>query len=178
MKTLTKKQLVELDVRPLFALGKDPLQEILTTVKTIQHGQVLKIINSFEPTPLMALLAKKGFETYADPINKDLVETYFYKRENNRNDIAEKELAVNGNWDSFIKKFEGHIQEVDVRHLEMPQPMHTILENLDTLPKGNALYVYHKRIPVFLLPELAERGYDYRVNEIKDGDVRLLIFRN
>jgi hypothetical protein len=67
---------------------------------------------------------------------------------------------------------------VDVRHLEMPQPMITILDNLDHLPNETALYVYHKRIPVFLLPELAQRGFEYRIKEIQDGEVHLLIFRN
>jgi len=32
-------------------------------------------------------------------------------------------------------------------------------------------------LPVFLLPELAERKFDYRVNEIAPGEVHLLIFR-
>jgi uncharacterized protein (DUF2249 family) len=77
-----------------------------------------------------------------------------------------------------LKSFGDHIQKVDVRHLEMPQPMHTILEALDHLSSGTALYVYHKRIPVFLLPELVQRGFDYRIKEIKDGEVHLLIFEN
>ncbi len=40
----------------------------------------------------------------------------------------------------------------------MPLPMHTILEALKTLPNDKALFVYHKRIPVFLLPELEEQA--------------------
>jgi uncharacterized protein (DUF2249 family) len=58
----------------------------------------------------------------------------------------------------------------------MPLPMMTILEALDTLAAGTALYVYHKRIPVFLLPELAQRKFDYRIKEISAGEVHLLIF--
>jgi hypothetical protein len=60
----------------------------------------------------------------------------------------------------------------------MPQPMITILETLDTLPVDTALYIYHKRIPVFLLPELDQRGFEYRVKEISDGEVHLLIFKS
>jgi len=178
LQSLKKEQLLTLDVRPFFAMGNDPLQEIMAKVKTVQQGQVLKIINSFEPTPLMVLLAIKGFETYADAVGKDLVETYFYKPEKEKKEAEENEVAVKEDWDSILEKFKNHIQETDVRHLEMPQPMHTILEKLDSLPADNALYVYHKRIPVFLLPELAERGFDYRIKEIKEGEVRLLIFKN
>jgi len=40
------------------------------------------------------------------------------------------------------------------------------------------LFVYHKRIPVFLLPELRERNFDYRIKEIAPNEVRLLIFKD
>lgn len=55
--------------------------------------------------------------------------------------------------------------------------MMTILEKLEQLPKDKALFVYHKRIPVFLLPELKDRNFEYRINEISDADVHLLIFK-
>jgi hypothetical protein len=61
--------------------------------------------------------------------------------------------------------------------MEMPKPMMTILEALDVLADDQALYVYHKRIPVFLLPELQERKFDYRIKKIGDGEVYLLIFK-
>ena len=69
------------------------------------------------------------------------------------------------------------MQTVDVRNLEMPKPMLTILDALGHLPSETALFVYHKRIPVFLLPELKERKFDYRIKEISDGEVHLLIFK-
>jgi hypothetical protein len=55
--------------------------------------------------------------------------------------------------------------------------MLTILDSLKDLPDSNTLFVYHKCIPVYLMPELAERKFDYRIKEIKDGDVHLLIFK-
>jgi len=54
----------------------------------------------------------------------------------------------------------------------------TILEALETLPADTALYVHHKRIPVFLLTELKERNFDYRIKEVSEGEVYLLIFKN
>jgi uncharacterized protein (DUF2249 family) len=175
--SLKKEQLVELDVRPVIASGQDPLSIIVQKVKTIQPGQVLKIINSFEPTPLMALLKKQGFVSYADTIEPDWVETYFYREENTG--IPEKESPVprSEGWDVVVKQFENRMQTIDVRHLEMPGPMMTILESLETLPENTALYVYHKRIPVFLLPELTERKFGYLIKEISDGEVHLLIFK-
>ena len=176
--SLKKEQIVELDVRPVIAAGKDPLSIIVQQVKTIQPGQVLKIINTFEPTPLMALLGKQGFVSYADTINEDWVETYFYKTDDSKAPVTEVPAGSNEGWDMVLKQFEDHLRTIDVRHLEMPGPMMTILESLETLPADTALYVYHKRIPVFLLPELADRKFGYRIKEISDGEVHLLIFKD
>lgn len=174
---LTKEQLTELDVRPVIASGKDPLNIIMEAVKKIQAGQVLKIINTFEPTPLILLLEKKGFESYVETIGEDLVETYFHKKNTGDTEITVQQASSN-DWETILQKFGEKVHEIDVRHLEMPQPMLTILDALDHLSADTALYVYHKRIPVFLLPELAQRGFEYRIEEIKDGEVHLLIFKN
>ncbi|HNA34565.1 MAG TPA: DUF2249 domain-containing protein, partial [Flavobacteriales bacterium] len=80
-------------------------------------------------------------------------------------------------FDARVEQFADRTTTIDVRHLEMPLPMLTILDALEHLPEGHALYVDHKRIPVFLLPELEERGFEYRVKEIADGDVKLFIFK-
>lgn len=69
------------------------------------------------------------------------------------------------------------MKEIDVRDLEMPLPMLSILEALDQLPADQALYVNHKRIPMFLLPELEDRRFDHRSWEVGEGDVKMLIFK-
>ncbi len=177
LKSVKKEGTIELDVRTLIASGKDPLNLITSTVKMLKAGQVLKIINSFEPIPLIRLLEKQGFEVYADVINDDLVETWFYKKMIVAENVSSPGNNAEGNWEEILQRFEAKLQTIDVRQLEMPLPMVNILEALDKLPAGNALLVQHKRIPVFLLPELAERNFEYRIKEISDGDVRLLIFK-
>lgn len=166
-----------LDVRPVIAEGKDPLKEIMSAVKSTPAGGALKIINTFEPTPLISLLEKQGYRYFVDNIEADLVETWFFKEDGEKADLSAvpPDAAAEG-FDDKLSQYQNNLVEIDVRHLQMPQPMHTILENLETLPQGKALYVNHKRIPVFLLPELKDRGFDYRIKEISDGDVRLLIF--
>lgn len=175
--SLEKDQLVELDVRPVIASGNDPLNIITEKVKTIKVGEVLKIINIFEPVPLMKLLEKQGFEVYADVINDNLVETYFYKKPNSSANPVKQNLTGNQGWDEMLYQFNDKLIVLDVHHLEMPQPMIAILDAVEKLPGDKALYVYHKRIPVFLLPELAGRNLDYRIKEISDGEVQLLIFK-
>ena len=178
LKNIKQDQIVELDVRPVIEGGKDPLNIILEKIKYLQPGQILKITNTFEPTPLILLLNKQGFESYADVIHDDLVLTYFFKRD----EIKFTEPSIKNDasigWDTVMQRFEGKLKTIDVTKMEMPLPMHTILDSLKDLPDDNALFVYHKRIPVYLLPELAERKFDYRIKEIKDGEVHLLIFKN
>lgn len=168
--------IIEFDVRPLINAGNDPLRLIIKKVKTLRKSGVLKIINSFEPTPLILLLKKQGFEYYADKISDGLVETYFYKKDDA--EISSYESTHTEDWNDCIQKFSGKTKTVDVRNLEMPKPMLTILDALDHLPSETALFVYHKRIPVFLLPELKERKFDYRIKEVSDDEVHLLIFKD
>lgn len=175
---LSKEQLVDLDVRPVLAAGNDPLNVIMDKIKAIQPGQVLKIINTFEPTPLILMLEKKGFEVYVDVIDTNHIETYFRKTVQSKAATSPKPKTAGSDWEQIEKRFAEKMQELDVRGLEMPKPMLSILEALDHLSHDTALYVYHKRIPVFLLPELAQRGFEYRIKEVSDGDVRLLIFKN
>ena len=167
----------ERDVRPVMERGDDPLNSILAKIKSFGVGRVLKIVNSFEPAPLMLLLKKQGFESYAEAVADNLVYTYFYRKSDIKFEETAGKVNDSAGWDELIQKFAGKLQVTDVRELEMPLPMLTILEALKHLPIDEALFVYHKRIPVFLLPELSERKLDYRIKEINQGEVHLLIFK-
>src|SRR6478672_8180669 len=167
MSSLASRQLVELDVRPVLATGEDPLSIIMSKIKTIEPGGVLKVINSFEPTPLILLLEKKGFETYVENISTDHINTYFLRKGKSPGTLASNTQNTIHDWDDVAKKYDTRISQIDVRQMEMPQPMMNILEALDHLPAETALLVYHKRIPVFLLPELEQRGFEYRIREIR-----------
>ena len=124
------------------------------------------------------LLGKQGFVSYTEVIRENLVQTYFIKEHQDKTaGITGIESRKTG-WDELLSKYRGKLLVRDVRQLEMPLPMITILEAFDLLTDGEALYVYHKRIPVFLLPELKERNFDYRIREISESEVHLLIFKS
>lgn len=165
-----------LDVRPVIESGKDPFSIITRKIKELGPGKILKLVNSFEPVPLINILSKQGFESYVEIVNENLVNTYFHKTVNTKENIADA-VKPSNDWDKQLLQFNNNLVTVDVRHLEMPQPMLTILDALEKLTEHKALFVYHKRIPVFLLPELQERNFDYRIKEICDGEVHLLIFK-
>lgn len=167
--------IIEFDVRPILASGVDPLKQIMEKITPLQTGQVLKIINTFVPAPLVTLLGRQGYESHVETISDDLVHAYFFKTA--KASGMEPELpSETDDWHVLLQKFEGHLIPMDVRSLEMPQPMITILEALDQLKAGSALLVNHKRVPVFLLPELKERNFEYRIQEISENEVMMLIY--
>ncbi len=176
LERLDPAKVQELDVRPILNAGQDPFNLILGKVKALQTGEALRITNDFEPIPLIQLLGKQGFLTHSEVRDGNTWHTWFFKAEESA--IPTTRAATNSDdFDTWTGKFEGRTTTIDVRHLEMPLPMLTILDALEHLPDGHALYVNHKRIPVFLLPELEERKFEYRVKEIAEGDVKMFIFR-
>lgn len=178
LKTLSKNQIVILDVRDMISGGQDPLRPIQEKVKNLKPGQALNVVNSFEPAPLISLLERQGFKSFVDQISDEHYETYFYKEdETTINEIKTEDTSNAGDWDEKLEEFRGKLREIDVRHLEMPMPMMTILENLETLPDDQALYVNHKKVPVFLLTELKDREYEYRIKDVREGEVYLIIFK-
>ncbi|HEY7202706.1 MAG TPA: DUF542 domain-containing protein [Methylomirabilota bacterium] len=63
---------------------------------------------------------------------------------------------------------------LDVRGLEPPQPMLRVLEALDT---ADDLEVWLDRRPVFLYPQLEDRGFEHDTAEPTPGVVRVRIHR-
>ena len=170
------------DVRPIIESGTDPLKEILGKFKEVPGGEVLCIINSFVPTPLIHLLEQEKAESsYVETVGDKEYHTYFLKKEKDApvksstedkvimDDAASFEAAYR----AFAKE---QVRETDVRHLEMPMPMQTILGELAQLPKGHMLYVHHKRVPVYLLEELADKNYEVHIHTVDDSNVKMMLF--
>ncbi|MCC8426609.1 DUF2249 domain-containing protein [Mucilaginibacter sp. UR6-11] len=173
---------LELDVRPVLAQDKDPLKKILACIKKLEDGQGLKLINTFEPLPLIHLLAEKGFSFRVEQTEPNLVVTYFSKTGSTPDEAVTIPLtapaADNDQFNRLLKRFDEHrIIFLDVRQLEMPKPMLAILEQTPNLVAGNALFVYHKKIPVYLLPELEKQGLTYVFKTIGPANINMLIYK-
>ncbi len=170
------KTITELDVRDEIAGGKDPFEIIMDAIKVLPKGNTLKLINVFEPIPLINKLNKKGYESFVDNSQAGIVITYFHKKE--EMELDEETRYASKDTFEKVKDFYGDkIVEIDVRGLEMPEPMLQTLSNAEELEEGHALYVNHKKVPQYLIPELEDRGFKFLVYEIEEGNVKLLIFR-
>lgn len=165
-----------LDVRGDIAAGKDPFQKITKALAELPEDGVLLLVNSFEPAPLINLVSSKGYSCYVE--EKDEVYTYI-KKENIGEETAvnPKATPAEGSFNELYTAFTGRMQTIDVRNLGMPQPMMRILETLEQLPAGQALYVHHQRVPQFLLPELKTRGFEYTLQEMDADNVKMIIYK-
>jgi hypothetical protein len=67
---------------------------------------------------------------------------------------------------------------IDVRGLRAPEPMVAILDLLARPETGDVVIVHHEREPVFLYPELAERGWCHEIISGEPGEVRLRLTRS
>ena len=175
MKNMNESNVEILDVRQVIEGSEDPFNIIMKKIKQLPNNAVLKLVNTFEPVPLINILSKQGFEYFVKHESENVINTFFYKKTAVK-DVAEQKQSSGEEWNEILKQFENYLVTIDVRHLPMPQPMITILEALEKLPVGKVLFVHHKRIPVFLLPELKDRKMDYRVKEISNDEVQLVIF--
>ncbi|KAA5539968.1 DUF2249 domain-containing protein [Adhaeribacter rhizoryzae] len=167
---------ITLDVRETLQAGQDPFKEIITAAEKLSKNQSMLIINTFEPVPLYAVLRKKGFTHYTDQTEENLVHTYFYRTDKPENNAISGPDFLNS-FERLQQQYQHSLIEIDVRNLEMPQPMMNILEALFKLTPEQALFVYHCRIPQYLLQELTARGFAFAIAEPGPDEVRLLIYK-
>lgn len=180
MQKINRRNILVLDVRPDLSSGKDPFQKIMQALSSLPPEKVLLIINTFEPLPLINILKKRGFEYYTEVFVNGITRTYLKSKEGKNTGELKNTSFDNAAKDDFTKTIENYkdkMKEIDVRDLEMPLPMITILQELQLLPEGHALFVNHKKIPQFLFPELQEKKFSWLINEAGAGDIKLLIFR-
>ncbi len=174
---MNKSKIIELDVRPILSGGTDPFDAIMEKLDVISNDETLLIINTFEPIPLLNKLKTQGY-TYKIERPADGTVHTFVKKTNAVSNEKEISIAnVDLTFTQALEKFAGKTKEIDVRDLEMPMPMVTILEEVEQLKEGNALYVHHKRLPQYLIPELETRNFVFVKEEIDSENIKLIIFK-
>jgi uncharacterized protein (DUF2249 family) len=165
------------DARPQLAAGEDPLNAILKKLAIVKPNETMLVINSFEPAPLIRLLKSKGYLITVSKKKPGLVFTYITNNNESASLVETEPSAAEDSelFDNVLQHYNLKFTEVDVREMEMPQPMITILDELEHLQSWEALYVRHKRVPVYLLPELKERNFSYVYRKM-ESEVVILIY--
>lgn len=127
------------DVRSLLARGIEPLPAIVAARASLEPGQSLRVVAPFEPRPLFARFQAEGF-TVATSRTDDGA------------------YAVTFNPPAGLAS--GQTLDLDLRHLEPPQPLHHALEAASALRRGQHLLLHTRLRPVHFLEALDDRVYD------------------
>jgi hypothetical protein len=145
------RALVCLDVRPLFEAGREPLAEVLATLRRLPDDGILKLITPFRPAPLLSLLAADEY----------------------RSECREFEP---GCWTTEVLAPDAAPPE-DLLDLEAPGPLERILIATAELAPGANYSARTPRHPRMLLPRLEERGLGFEVHDELDGSALVYIKR-
>lgn len=145
-----------LDVRPALAAGEDPLSLIMEAADGVEFGGALVVDAPFNPSPLRRILAARGFSSYGRLLGPGHWRVFFVL---NGGQDWERDAEVDVGPEGAMTWREQDGLHIDVRKLKPPQPMLAVLRLLDTAAASETVVVHHERVPQFLLPELAERGW-------------------
>lgn len=162
---------VHLDVREDIRQGREPLQRIMAAVDGLGPDDVLVVRAPFEPLPLYRVMARRGFAHRSERRASDDWSVWFSRAPAGDAQGREPAGSVSPG------RAPTATIELDVRGLEPPLPMVRVLELLETLAVGQQLEVVHDRRPVFLYPQLDERGFLHETVEPESGVVRIRIRR-
>ncbi|MDE2601186.1 MAG: DUF2249 domain-containing protein [Bradyrhizobium sp.] len=166
----------ELDVRPILRAGGEPFAAIMDAVKGLGPEQPLRLLATFEPTPLYHVLAKRGFGHAAREIGGGDWEVLFTPNAKasvtptDQPPARNAAAALTGNWPAPSR-------ELDNRDLDPPEPMVRTLAAVEELQPGGVLCSLLCREPVFLFPELAKRGHQWSGAFEPDGTTYKLLVR-
>lgn len=160
---------VDLDVRPILRAGGEPFQEIMGAVASLRPGQGLRLLATFEPTPLFSVLGSRGFSHEAREIGGGDWEVLFRPAEAAPSE-APPTAADDGAWPEPTRS-------IDNRELDPPEPMVRILAETEAMENGEVLSALLCREPMFLIPELAKRGHAWRGGFEPDGKTYRILVR-
>ncbi len=163
---------VDLDVRPIQRSGGEPVAKIIETVAGLGPATGLRLLATFEPTPLFHVLGSKGFSHEARQLDGGDWEILF--RPGASAPAAAGETLASPGDDS---EWPQPVRHLDNRDLDPPEPMVRILAALEAMREGEVLSALLCREPTFLLPELAKRGHRWRGGFEPDGQTFKILVR-
>ncbi len=162
------------DARALLAAGEDPLSAVLAAAAGTAEGGGLIIDAPFNPLPLRQLLARQGFSTHGRSLAPGHWRIWC-RRSAPTPAAATKPAGPSG---PMIWRAADGVH-IDVRGLEAPGPLTSILALIESGDHDGVVVVHHWRQPLYLFPELAERHWSWEeVPAAEPGELRFVLRRS
>jgi uncharacterized protein (DUF2249 family) len=164
---------LELDVRPVLKAGGEPFAAIMETIGKLAPGQGLRLLATFKPTPLFAVLGSKGYAHEEKELGGGDWQVLF--RPTGEAPTGASPLPAAAPADASA--WPAPVREMDNRDLDPPEPMVKILAATEAMQQGEVLAALLGREPIFLFPELAKRGHAWRGGFEPDGATYRVLVR-
>lgn len=143
---------LELDVRPILRDGGDPFSAIMAAVAGLASGQRLKLYAPFKPSPLLDVMASRGFDHQASALPQGDWLVVFTPVVPSRGGVAESVAANPETWPDPQ-------HYLDCTPLTPSAARVRVLAQLDSMDKGTVLFALLEREPIPLYGALAARGH-------------------
>lgn len=161
------------DVRALLAARREPFVIVMQAANALPPDGILLIDAPFNPRPLRRVLETRAFETYGQRVEAGHWRIWCRRASA---DPCEHVAAAKGAARGRVWRG-GSVVHIDVRGLEAPAPLVAILTLIDGGPHEGVVIVHHHRDPLYLYPELAERGWSWTPLPSPPNEVRLELRR-
>lgn len=162
---------LDVDVRPILRAGGEPFGAIMQALDVLAPDQGLRLFATFKPVPLFGVMGSRGFTHEATEIEGGEWEVLFRPAPGETDErFAAARPAGDEVWPEPVTC-------LDNRDLDPPEPMVRVLAATEALRAGAVLSALLSREPVFLFPELAKRGHQWRGRFESDGSTYRILVR-
>lgn len=145
----------DLDVRPILKEGGEPFPAIMQAVQALQPGEGLRLLATFRPTPLLTVMARRGFEADVTELGEGDWQVLFSPIPSAAANIAVSTGAEEAaGWPDPL-------WQLDLVGQDAPIPMEKVLSRIGLMEPGEVLFAVFSEEPVFLMPELEKHGHQW-----------------
>ncbi|THV20188.1 DUF2249 domain-containing protein [Peteryoungia ipomoeae] len=160
----------ELDVRPILREGGEPFPAIMDAVRALQPGEGLRLLATFQPVPLLSVMARRGYSAKLTELEGGDWEVVFSPAP----EASAKILHSLGAEEAAA--WPDPLWRVDLTELEPPGPMEKVLSLIELMEPGEVLFALFSDESRFLAAELEKRGHQWVGNvDATKGAYRMLI---
>lgn len=161
----------ELDVRPILKEGGEPFPAIMQAVQSLEPGEGLRLVATFRPTPLLSVMARRGYAAEVREIGGGDWEVIFSPA-----DAAKPKVSVSAGAEEAAA-WPDPLWQMDLTGLEPPAPMEKVLSRIRLMDPGEVLFAVFSTEPVFLMPELEKLGHQWVGNHDDAGSAYRMFIR-
>lgn len=162
---------MELDVRPILKEGGEPFPAIMQAVQSLEPDQGLRLLATFRPTPLLSVMARRGYDAVINELAGGDWEVLFSPAAKT---AAKVSLSLGA---EEAAGWPDPLWQIDLVGQEPPVPMEKVLSRIALMEPGEVLFAIFSEEPVFLMPELEKNGHQWVGKSDATGSTYRMLIR-